>query len=182
MSTLEGNRSKVWPAVLLAALVALLALPAVSQEAAEAPAVATMRTAPGSVSWAPLVSYDKLVLTVSGGGFTATREFTGGGVHFAAVDPEGYQLPDGTYSWEITVIPPALGLNKTLIRSDERWDNGRSQRVGTAPEALVQSGSFTIADGAVVDPSPIEPDSAEPRPGIRAAEAADIDDSDQANQ
>lgn len=178
MSSLESSRRKWWAAVLLAALVAL---PAVAQEAAEAPAVATMRTAPGSVSWAPLTSFDKLVLTVQGEEFSSTREFTSGSLHFAPVDPDGYQLPDGTYNWEIRVIPPALSFNSTVVRGDEISDNGRTHKLGIAPEPLVQSGTFTIADGAIVDPGLIEPESAAPRPGTRAAEAADFDDSDPVN-
>ena len=177
MWSLESNRRKAWAAVLLAALVAL---PAASQTM-EAPAVSTMRANPGAVSWEPLVSYDKLVLTVQGGGFASTREFTGGGVHFAPVDPEGYQLPDGTYSWEIRVIRPALELNDTLIRSDRQWDNGRSRELGTAPEPLVQSGSFTIANGAIADPTLEE--EREPRGAAQqAARSVEVDDSDAANQ
>lgn len=95
MSSLESSRRKMWAAALLAAL---MALPAVSQEAAEPAAVASMRTAPGSVSWQPLVGFDKMVLTVQGGGFLSSREFAGGEAHFAPVDPEGFQLPDGTYN------------------------------------------------------------------------------------
>ena len=176
MSSLESNRRKVWAAALLAALVAL---PVASQEVAEAPAVAAMRTAPGSLSWQPLVAYDRLTLTVQGGGFLSTREFTGGGVHFAPVDPEGYQLPDGTYNWEIRMIPPAQEFSKVLIRSDQISDNGRAQRFGTGPEPVVQSGSFTIAHGAIVDPDPAEPRSSAAQPAEPAA--ADFDDSDQAN-
>ena len=179
MSSLESNRRRLWAAVLLAALVAL---PAVAQEAAEAPAVATMQTAPGSVSWAPLASFDKLVLTVQGGGFSSTREFSGGSAHFAPVDPEGYQLPDGTYNWELRVIPPPLSFNRTLVRSDEISDNGRTHKLGVAPEPLVQCGTFTIANGAIVDPGLVEPESVGERPGTRAAEPADIDDSDPVNQ
>ena len=176
MSSLESSRGKVWAAVLLAALVAL---PAVSQEAAETPSVATMRTAPGSVSWQPLVSYDKLVLTVQGGGFLSTREFTGGGAYFAPVDPEGFQLPDGTYNWEIRLSPPPLAFNDSLTRSDEMSDGGRTQKLGTAPEPLVQSGFFTIANGAIADPELIEPEPENTRPDAREAGTADIDDSDQ---
>ncbi len=179
MSSLESSRRKVWVAVLLAALVAL---PAVSQEAAEAPSAATMKTAPGSVSWQPLVSFDKLVLTVQGGGFLSTREFVSGEAHFAPVDPEGFQLPDGTYNWEIRMIPPALAFNDSLVRSNERRGGGRSQNFGTAPEPVVQSGSFTIANGAIVDPELTEPESTGGRPGTRTAESTDIDDSDAAHQ
>ena len=179
MSSLESSRRKVWAAVLLAAL---MAVPAVSQEAAELTAVAKMRTAPGSVSWQPLVSFDKLVLTVQGGGFLTTREFTGSEAYFAPVDSEGYQLPDGTYNWEIRLVPPPLTFNHTLTRSDELSDGGRTQKLGTAPEPLVQSGTFTIANGSIADPELIEPESTGARKAAGQAETADIDDSDAANQ
>ena len=178
MSSFESSRRKVWAAVLLAAL---LAVPAVSQRAAEPTAVATMKTAPGSVSWQPLVSFDKLVLTVQGGEFLSTREFAGGEAHFALVDPEGFQLPDGTYNWEIRVISPPLSFNDTLIRSDDLSDNGRTQKLGAAPEPLVQSGTFTIANGVIADPELVEPRSAGDQPAAQATRATDVDDSDTAN-
>ena len=176
MSIPESNRRRLVAAAVLACLVAL---PAASQEAAEAPIVAAMRTAPGSITWEPLVGYEKLTLTVQGGGYISTRELAGGSVYFAPVDPEGFQLPDGTYSWEIRLVRPALEFNSILIRSDQMLDNGRAQRLGIGPEPLVQSGSFTIANGAIVDPGLTEPRSAVAAPG--AAAAADIDDSDDAN-
>ena len=176
MISLESKRRSAWAAAIL---VVLVALPAIGQEAAQEPAVASMRTGPASVSWEPLVGYDKLTLTVQGGGYLSTREHTGGSVHFAPVDPDGYLLPDGTYSWEIRVVPRALEFNRILVRSDELSDGGRTQKLGTGPEPLVQSGSFTIAGGAIVDPGLTEPPSAEAQPGDEAA--ADIDDSDEAN-
>lgn len=60
-------------------------------------------------------------------------------------------------------------------------DGGRTQKMGTGPEPLVQSGTFTIAYGSIVDPALIEPESSGDRPVAVAAEAADLDDSDKAN-
>jgi hypothetical protein len=174
----KSNSRRILAALVLAALVAL---PAIAEEAS-ASRVAAMNASPGSISWNPLVSFDKLVLTVQGDDYTSTQEFTGGRPHFAPVDDEGYLLPDGTYSWELTVIPRALDANNNNYRSAEPSADGRSLKAGIAPEGLVQSGSFTIANGAIVDPGLIEPESNGARPATRAAEAADIDDSDAANQ
>lgn len=173
----ESNSRGVLVAVVLAALVAL---PAVSEEA-RAPEVADMITGPGSISWAPRVDYAKLVLTVKGGGHTLTSEFKGGAVSFAPVDEEGYLLPDGTYNWEISVIPRALDANNHHYRSDQPSKDGRSVKAGTAPEGRTQSGSFTIANGAIVDPGLTETAARAPEPAAAAA-AADVDDSDAANQ
>ncbi len=176
MRSINSNRATILAAL---ALVALVALPAIAEESPE-PAVAAMATSPGSISWAPRVSFDKLVLTVQGDGFSTTREFTGK-PHFAPVDAEGYTLPDGTYTWELTAAPPALEANNHHYRSDEPSADGRSMKKGTTPRGLVQSGSFTIANGAIVDPDQVEPVTAKRPAATRAAAAADIDDSDEGN-
>ena len=173
---LESNRSRILVAVVLAALVAL---PAVSKEAPE-PEVADLSATPGGLSWAPRVDYEKLTLTVKGSGHVLTTEFDGGLVTFAPVDAEGYSLPDGTYNWELTVQPRALDANNHMYRSDEPSEDGRSFKAGTAPEGRIQSGSFTIANGGIVDPGLTE--SPAPAAAESAAPAADIDDSDAANQ
>ena len=173
---LESNSGRILAAVVLAALVAL---PAVSEEA-RPPEVADMTAGPGGLSWAPRVDYAKLVLTVKGGGHTLTTEFKAGGTPtFAPVDEEGYLLPDGVYNWELTVAPRPLDANNHYYRSDEPSEDGRSMKAGTAPEGRIQSGTFTIANGAIVDSGLTETPSRAPEP---EAPAADIDDSDAANQ
>ena len=172
----ESSSRVVLAAVVLAALVAM---PAISEEAT--PKVATMQAGPGGISWAPHVAFDKIVLTVAGGDVVITEEFDGGNPYFAPVDAEGYQLADGNYSWELTVVPRALDANDNTFRSDRLSEDGRSISKGEAPEGLVQSGSFTIINGAIADPGVSEPESGRSAP--RAADAsADIDDSDAANQ
>jgi hypothetical protein len=166
MNSLESK--KIWVAVVLAALVAL---PTFAQQEAT-PTVAAVEAGPGSISWEPRVSFDKLVLTVEGGGYHTTQEFTGR-PYFAAVDPEGYQLPDGSYTWELTVVPRTRPASRGAA---EESADGRSTQAGEASEALVQSGSFTIVNGAIVAPGP-----AAARPGTRAATSDDVDDSDEAN-
>jgi len=122
----------------------------------------------------------KLVLTVQGDGYAATREFTGA-ARFSPVDDEGNSLADGTYTWELTVAPPALDANNYHYRSDEPSADGRSMKQGTAPEGMILSGAFTISGGAIADPGQAEPASTGSRPSTRAAARADVDDSDEAN-
>ena len=177
---LESNSGRILVAVVLAALVAL---PAASKEAAPAPEVADLAAGPGGLSWAPRVDYARLVLTVKGGGHTLTTDFKGGTPTFAPVDSEGYLLPDGVYNWELTVVPRALDANNKTYRGARRSTDGRSQQDGVAPAGMVQSGSFTILNGAIVDPGLSEPASAPvARPGTRGAAQGDIDDSDAGNQ
>ena len=78
------------------------------------------------------------------------------------------------------MIPRALDANNHTFRSDQPSADGRSVKAGTAPQGLVQSGSFTIANGAIVDSGLAEPESASAPQ--RNAAAADVDDSDAANQ
>ena len=62
----------------MALLAGLWALPAVAAEEPAAP-VATMSSGAASIDFAPLVEYDKLVLTVSGpGDLVIRREFKAG--------------------------------------------------------------------------------------------------------
>lgn len=173
--SLDSRSSRAWVAVALAALVAVPAL------AAEMPEpVAAMNVSPGSISWAPRVAYDKLVLTVSGGGIDTSQEFAAGvSPRFVPVDDEGYQLPDGTYTWQLTVIPRTLDLNSRTFRSEVASEDGRTMRAATHPERQVQSGAFTIANGAIADPSLVEQRAAPP---ASAPAAADIDDSDGAGR
>lgn len=143
------------------ALLAIIALPATGEES-RAPALATTSVAAGSISWTPQVAFDRLVLTVEGGGYTITREFTGQ-PFFVPVDPEGYQLPDGTYNWELTAAGSAA-------RGGQPGDgpDGRATRSQAVSDGRVESGSFTIANGAIVDPVS----------RVSSAEAADAGDSD----
>ena len=180
MNTLESNRKRIAAALVLAALVAL---PAIAEKApAPEPDLATMRAASGGAVWAPRASFDKLVLTVKGGGFTISREFAGGQPYFEAVDPDGYTLPDGTYAWELTAVPRARRAGGGQLGTDQLSPEGRPARAEAAARGRVQSGAFTIVNGSIVDPGPAKERSAASRPDSRAAAAQDADDADPSNQ
>lgn len=179
MST-SSKRNVPWTVIALAALVAL---PAISH-AAPPPQVALANVSAGSVSWTPVVGFDKLVLTVSGQGFTQTFEFDSGSPYFAPVDDEGYQLPDGRYTWELTVIPDAATVSQGNFRSEEVSADGRSRKAAQVPEGLKQSGAFTISGGAIANPdlAEFEQGAAEAADAAAAPEGAEVDDSDGGSQ
>jgi Chaperone of endosialidase len=135
----------------------VLALVAVGLPAAQASEpVAAMAVGPAAVAWSPSVAdYDRLVLTVSGpDDFSARQEFTGGTApSFGLFNRTGFPLADGVYKYELKVVPrvdPAV--LRQLQEARETGDESaihRLQEAGTLPaHALVQSGSFSIRNGA----------------------------------
>ncbi len=180
MSTTSSKRSVPWAVIALATLVAL---PAISH-AAPPPQVALVNVTPGSVAWAPVVGFDKLVLTVSGQGFTKSYEFEAGGVSFTPVDDEGYLLPDGSYSWELTVIPTAATISAGSFRSEKVSADGRAHQAAQVPAGLKQSGTFTISGGAIADPNLVEVErgASISAKDAMAPAAAEIDDTDGGSQ
>lgn len=129
---------------------ALLALAPMIAEAAPAAEVAAMSAGGAAVTWQPQVAdYDRMVLTVSGPGGVVRQEFKSGEApSFSIFDAAGFHLADGSYTWELRVVPRGLktrtdgesGLNSTPF----------GLRPGAAAEASVQSGAFAIRDGALV--------------------------------
>ena len=173
MMRTDRKPTVLWTAFLLASLGCLAAGPALEAQ------VASMSALGGHVAWLPQVSYEKLVLRVSGGEFTTQLEFEGGlSPQFAPVDAEGYQLPDGNYTWELTVIPRAVDLRNFNFKSAQMSADGRTTAAAEIPEGLSQSGTFTIVGGAIANPNLPEIGSAPPE----SARGAEIDDSDAANQ
>ncbi len=114
------------------------------------------------VRWQPQVEYGRLILTVSApGGEVFRKEFEAGTApSFKLTDRDGYSLPDGSYSYELRVIPNfSREVRKALAASRENGNTAEVmqelQRNGQLPKTLtVQSGSFLIEKGAVLTGSP----------------------------
>ncbi len=124
--------------------------------------MATMSVGAGGVEWTARGSVERLVLTVAGNGRHFRQEFSGSVASFAAVDSEGIALPDGAYNWELTAVPRNL-----RSRGDAQTTRGGSAGrygAGVATRGPGASGTFTVVNGAIVDP-----DLEEPRPARRAA-------------
>ncbi len=173
-----GRNIRILGAIALVGLWLLASLPAQAQ--APGQEVATMAASPGAVTWAPRVSYEKMTLTVAGNGRVMSSVFSRGeSPVFSAVDAEGYALPDGTYNWEIRVTPELLRLDTSAFSNGKVSADGRQVEAASAPRGQIQSGVFTIVNGALVDSSLVEPESAPTRETALSA-VADIDDSDAA--
>lgn len=135
-----------------------------------------MRASPGGIGWTPLVRSNGSVLTVSGGDFNMRQVFRGGeNPAFKPYDLEGNQLPDGVYKWEITFYPDRVigvddgtnGRDAEVVKKLTRRSASRSRsnlRFKT-PQRLADSGSFSIINGAIIDPATPEPGAIRPSGG-----------------
>jgi hypothetical protein len=137
-------------ALLLAGLV--FALP--GAHAADRPAgareLASATTYSGGVDFLPSVRYSQAILTVSGNGQTYRHELERGRqLSIGVFDPDGNLLADGTYSWQLQLVPTEAAAKRLRAAAAE---NG-----GRAPEPwAAQSGSFTIRGGFIADPAMAE--------------------------
>jgi hypothetical protein len=148
----------------LAVCVAWLCLPS-GVAAQENGQVAEVDTKAQVVSWRPRVEFARLVLTVSGpDGKVFRQEFEPGGTPvFKIVDEKGSRRADGHYTYELRVIPVIPdGVSAALKESRERGPDGVAEEASRksgqtrAQEALVQSGSFLVKNGAVVADKSVE--------------------------
>lgn len=175
----RGRNTWLLGAVALIAIGLLAAPPAAAQPGQDREVV-TMAAGPGAVTWAPRISYEEMTLTVAGGGYAFTQVFARGeSPSFAPVDAEGHTLPDGTYNWEIRMAPERLRLDTSAFRNGKMSADGRQVEAARAPRGAIQSGVFTVKNGAIVDPTLVEPASAPSRHDLSSA-AAEIDDTDAA--
>jgi hypothetical protein len=135
---------------------------ALAQSANKVESVAAVAADRGEVRWQPQVEYGRLILTVSApGGEVFRKEFEAGTTpSFKLTDKDGYNLPDGSYSYELRVIPNlSREVRKALAASRENGNTAEVmqelQKSGQLPTTItVQSGSFLIEKGAVLTGSP----------------------------
>jgi hypothetical protein len=149
---------------------------ALAQSANKVESVAAISADRTEVRWQPQVEYGRLILTVSAPrGEVFRNEFEAGATPlFKLTDKEGNSLPDGSYSYELRVIPNfSREVKKALAASRENGNTAavmeELQRSGQLPTSLpVQSGSFLIEKGAVLTGSPedgVEPQAQKQNPG-----------------
>lgn len=143
--------SRLVPSFLSLILCLLISTPAWS--ANDGP-VAIMSGGGGGISWSPLVTYDRLVLTVSQPDGSVLRQEFSTGIAPSISAP----VVDGQYTYELTVIPvlsPEARIALTASReSGDMTEVNALREAGILPiEGLVQSGYFRINGGAFVQPS-----------------------------
>lgn len=151
------------------------------------PGFATLNLGPNGAEWTPNGSYGRMTLTVSGPGGTIYRqEFEAGKVPaFGLFDKRGQHLPDGSYTWELVASPIVSRQTRDAMRAARRNDDDQAvadlQKAGRLPSApLVQSGSFSIAGGAIAEPEAVEPSAARqkkaPAAGLPLKDVVTADD------
>jgi hypothetical protein len=134
------------------ALVALCVLGATPGFAAQQP-LARMDMGAAQVSWEPLVSYQRITLTVSGPGGTVRHEFAAG--QRPSIDlAELGNATDGSYNYELRIVPQVSADVVKALRAARRSGDAdvvaRLQKEGKLPQVSVQSGTFTVARGTLV--------------------------------
>lgn len=100
--------------------------------------IAHLTAGSAGLEWLPLVNHGRLILTVAGPfNLVFRKEFDAGqNPTLGFFDSEGNRLPDGSYTWELRVIPLWQG-----DAQEEKRDPGDSS------QPLVQSGYFSIRNG-----------------------------------
>jgi len=133
-------------------------------EAAGPPHFVSVNLGANGAQWMPSGSYGRMTLTVSGpGGAIYRQEFEAGRFpSFGLFDKDGQSLPDGAYNWELVATPIVARDTREAMRTARRNNDEQAiaglQKAGRLPRTpLVQSGSFVIVNGAIVEPEATEP-------------------------
>lgn len=119
--------------------------------------IATLSEFGSGLYWTPHVEYEHITLTVSGpGDLLIRREFDARAQPYLADS-----LPDGQYTYELSAAPFVDPKVRSLMReAREAGDDPRAadlRSAGLLPEPIpVQSGSFAIRNGAMVNPNAVE--------------------------
>lgn len=134
-------------ALVLAAAFCLALAPAV-----QAQEVAQVRPGSSGIDFLPVVENGGFVLTVSGPeGFHHRAEFgRGESPSFSIFDEGGGVLPDGSYHYELWVVP-----NDAQRR--DAFEANQVQSKSGGVEARVQSGGFSVVGGTIVAGGAEEP-------------------------
>lgn len=144
--------------IFLAVLAACLSGSVMAAPADNDGPVANAKATASQIDWQTKVEYSTIVLTVSTpDGKVIRKEFKAEAApSFRSTDEKGGNLPDGSYQYELRVVPVfAAGVREALAAARK---NGNDEAVmrdlqsrGLLPrQELVQSGAFSIAGGAFV--------------------------------
>lgn len=151
--------------VLCMLFAACLQVSVLGQTAEDKNKLAAITSGGSSVRWEMVAPYSSLTMTVSApDGRVFRKEFKGGATpEFAITDEQGERLPDGQYTYELRLAPmfsPGVKEAMTAARGkdDEPEDVRATRKRGMLPvQNFVQSGGFSILNGAIVVAGAIEP-------------------------
>ena len=154
------------------------ALIAASATAAGAADLAEIQPGAASIHWSLDAAHDGAVLNVSGPGEARFSSTFGPGEtpSFSLFDDYGKQIADGTYAWEIRIVPALdpnvrAALEEARVIGDEAIAD-ELRAAGVLPAQTAQSGHFSVAQGAFVVPTAAAEQAAEAK---AAAPGGDTD-------
>jgi hypothetical protein len=154
------NRASCRAPLALASLIALLAsAPAAGQvcEPLQDGRLAGVAYQPTAIVWQPVVEFERMVLTIAGPCEDLVKAFSRGEAISFDVG-EIQRVADGSYTWELrreAAIDPATrqALADARASGDESvwWDLFQAGAIPAGP--YVDSGSFTVERGLILDPT-----------------------------
>src|SRR6266516_188590 len=144
----------IFAALVLACLKTAALGQTASQEAKEIK-LANISSQGMGVKWEMSAPYSTLTMTVSApDGRVFQKEFrAGASPEFALIDKQGERLPDGQYTYELRLTPVLSQAAKEKLAKargkDDEAEEVRATRKRAALPDLVQSGAFSVVNGAV---------------------------------
>jgi hypothetical protein len=142
----------------VALALACFQVPTVGQTTDEESKLAAVSSSGSVVRWQVAAPHAAVTMTVSApDGQVFRKEFKAGAApEFTLFDKEGNKLADGQYNYELRLTPALdVKVKKQLADSRVSTDDDASteremRKQGALPAPLVQSGTFTILNGAVI--------------------------------
>lgn len=146
-------------------LICLLWLPTLVFAKSSSPEPIGHLTASGSATqWMTAGDHESVTLTVvAPDGTVFRKEFAAGATPSFRLQDLGGKLMDGSYTYELRVVPrisPEVKRQLAAARAaDDDAAAGRIQKAAGIGEALVQSGNLSVVSGAFINPDVEEPPS-----------------------
>ena len=115
-----------------------------------------MSASGSNVRWEMGAAYSSLTMTVSApDGRVFRKEFKAGAApEFTIIDAQGERLPDGQYIYELRMTPSLSPEAKEALAAargkDDDAESVRATRKRVLPPENVQSGGFSILNGAII--------------------------------
>jgi hypothetical protein len=147
-------------------VVACLQISVLGQMAEDKNKLSTLSGSGSSVRWDVSAPNAGVTLTISApDGRVFTKTFKGGASPQFSIS-DGEKLPDGQYAYELRLTPASSPRKDSTSNGRGKEDEPESVRAARRPavsaQPLVESGSFSIANGAVVNPNAVEEGSRRP--------------------
>lgn len=117
--------------------------------------LAAISASGSSVRWDVSAPHAGLSVTIAApDGRTFRQESKGSSAEFMLADRQGNRLPDGQYTYELRLSPEISKAVKDKLAAargkDDEPEDVRAARIRATMPGLVESGSFSIQNGAVI--------------------------------